>query len=69
MTTETILTERESRIATVLFEIMQPQIRKIIIQLINENNQTVQTITDRTIDFDIHEYTGEIEDIVSDWIR
>ena len=77
-----ILSERESRIAVVLFEIMQPQIRKLIIQLINENNQDLQAITDRTIDeqidrklderkssdFDIHDHTGDIEDIVSDWI-
>ena len=53
-----------------------------MIQLINENNQDLQTITDRTIDeqidrkldekkssdFDIHDHTGDIEDIVSDWI-
>ena len=54
-----------------------------MIQLINENNQDLQTITDRTIDeqidrkldekklsdFDIHDHTGDIEDIVSDWIQ
>ena len=80
--TTDILSEKESRLAVVLFEIMQPQIRKLMIQLINENNQDLQTITDRTIDeqidrkldekkssdFDIHDYTGDIEDIVSDWI-
>lgn len=78
-----ILSARESRIAVALFEIMQPQIRKLMIQLINENNQDLQTITDRTIDeqidrkldekkssdFDINDYTGEIEDIISDWIQ
>jgi len=80
--TTDILSEKESRLAVVLFEIMQPQIRKLMIQLINENNQDLQTITDRTIDeqidrkldekkssdFDIHDHTGDIEDIVSDWI-
>ncbi|MEK9700286.1 MAG: hypothetical protein VW270_31175 [Candidatus Poseidoniales archaeon] len=60
MTIETILTERESRIATALFEIMRPQIEKIIDNRIESA---------KTSDFDIHEYTGEIEDIVSDWIR
>ena len=79
----TILSEKESRLAVVLFEIMKPQIKKLIDQLIIENNQGVQTITDLTIDeqidrkldekksseFDIHEYTGDIEDIVGDWIR
>ena len=81
--TTTLLTERESRLAIVLFEIMEPQIRKLIIQLMTENNQDVQTITDKTIDeqidrkleekksseFDIYQYSGDIEDIVSDWIR
>ena len=81
--TTDILSERESRLAVVLFEIMQPQIRKLMIQLINKNNQDLQTITDRTIDeqidrkldekkssdFDIHDHTGDIEDIVSDWIQ
>ena len=60
MAIETILTERESRIATALFEIMRPQIEKIIDNRIESA---------KTSDFDIHEYTGEIEDIVSDWIR
>lgn len=48
--TTTILTERESRLAVVLFEMMEPQIRKLIIQLMTANNQDVQTITDKTID-------------------
>ena len=78
-----ILTERESRIAVVLFEIMKPQIKKLIDQLIIENNQSVQTITDKTIDeqidrkldekksseFDIYNYTDGIEEIIYDWIR
>jgi len=60
MTIETILTERESRIAIALFEIMRPQIEKIIDNRIESA---------KTADFDIHEHTGDIEDIVSDWIR
>jgi len=55
-----ILSERESRIAIVLFEIMKPQIEKIIDDKLDSFKAS---------DFDIHEHTGDIEDIVSDWIR
>ena len=78
-----ILSARESRIAVALFEIMKPQIKKLIDQLIIENNQGVQTITDLTIDeqidrkleekkskeFDIGEYSSEINDMIEDYVR
>ena len=56
--TTDILSARESRLAVVLFEIMKPQIEKMI----DEKNV-------KSSEFDIHEYSGDIEDIVSDWIR
>ena len=55
-----ILTERESRIAVVLFEIMKPQIEKMMDDKLDAYKES---------EFDINEYTGDIEDIVSDWIR
>lgn len=52
-----ILNERESRLAVVLFEIIKPQLEKMI----DEKNV-------KSSHFDIHDHTGAIEDIVSDWI-
>jgi len=77
------LNSRESKIAVVLFEIMKPQIKKLIDQLIIENNQGVQTITDLTIDeqidrklnekksseFDLSDHVNEIKDIVEEILR
>ena len=58
--TTTILTERESRLAIVLFEMMKPQIEKMMDDKLNEKKSS---------EFDIHEYSGEIEDIISDFVR
>ena len=56
----TILSEKESRLAVVLFEIMKPQIEKMIDKKLDEKKSS---------EFDIYQYSGDIEDIVSDWIR
>ena len=58
--TTDILSARESRLAVVLFEIMKPQIEKMIDDKIENKKSS---------DFDIHDHTGDIEDIVSDWIQ
>lgn len=58
--TTDILSARESRLAVVLFEIMKPQIEKMIDDKIDNVKSS---------DFDIHDHTGDIEDIVSDWIQ
>ncbi len=58
--TTTILTERESRLSIVLFEMMKPQIEKMMDDKLNEKKSS---------EFDIHEYSGEIEDIISDFVR
>lgn len=55
-----ILSERESRIAIVLFEIMKPQIEKIIDSKLNEKESSM---------FDIYNYSDDIEQIASDWIQ
>ena len=55
-----ILSERESRIAIVLFEIMKPQIEKIIDSKLDEKKSS---------EFDIYNYSDDIEQIVSDWIQ
>ncbi len=70
-----ILSARESRIAVALFELMKPQIKKLVDDAIKENNHAVQLEINRNLDehkskeFDIHDYTGDIEDIVGDWVR
>lgn len=56
----TILSDRESRLAIVLFEIMKPQIEKMIDKKLDEKKSS---------EFDIYQYSGDIEDIISDWIR
>ena len=57
-----ILSARESRIAVALFEIMKPQIVKLITETINQKS-------DDTSSFDIHDYSDDIEDIVGHWVR
>ena len=57
-----ILSARESRIAVALFEIMKPQIVNLI-------NETIDQKSDDTSSFDISDHTGDIEDIISDWIQ
>jgi len=94
-----ILSERESRIAVVLFEIMKPQIKNFmqayfearsleyeifwkekiapsVAKDVRENIMSdVQDKIEQALDekksseFDIHDHTGDIEDIVSDWIQ
>jgi len=73
-----ILNERESRLAVVLFEIMKPQIKQLVRELISiQESLTLHSVDDKieqaldekkSSDFDIHDHTGDIEDIVSDWI-
>ena len=57
------LSERESRIAVVLFEIMKPQMEKFVDNLIEHK------LDQKPKDFDIHEYTADIEDIICDYVR
>ena len=55
-----ILSERESRIAIVLFEIMKPQIGKMIDDKLDGFKES---------SFDIGDHTSAIEDIIYDWIQ
>lgn len=64
--TNTFLTERESRLAVVLFEMLKPQIEKMIDAKLDGFKES--EINDSS-DFDIHKYTGEIEDIICDYVR
>jgi len=61
-----MLNERESRLAVVLFEIMKPQLEKLIISKVALHLDNIKD--EKSSDFDIHDHTGDIEDIVSDWI-
>ena len=62
-----MLNERESRLAVVLFEIMKPQLEKLIISKVALHLDNIKD--EKSSDFDIHDHTGDIEDIVSDWIQ
>lgn len=62
-----ILSARESRIAVALFEIMKPQIEKLIINKVALHLDNIED--EKSKEFDIHDYTGDIEDIVGDWVR
>jgi len=64
--TNTFLTERESRLAVVLFDMLKPQIEKMIDAKLDGFKES--EINDSS-DFDIHKYTGEIEDIICDYVR
>jgi len=66
-----MLNERESRLAVVLFEIMKPQLEKLIISKVAlQVALHLDNIKDeKSSDFDINDHTGDIEDIVSDWIQ
>ena len=69
---DTILSGRESRLAVVLFELLKPQLEKMIdAKLDGFKESEINSLLDISLkeDFDIHKYTGEIEDIVSDWVR
>ena len=63
---DTILSGRESRLAVVLFELLKPQLEKMIDAKLDGFKES--EVNDSS-DFDIHKYTGEIEDIVCDWVR
>mgnify|MGYP003134512018 CR=1 FL=1 len=58
--TTTILTERESRLAVVLFEMLKPQIEKMIDDKLDSYKES---------EFDIHDHTSAIEDIICDYVR
>ena len=62
-----MLNERESRLAVVLFEIMKPQLEKLIISKVALHLDNIKD--EESSSFDINDYTGEIEDIVGDWVR
>jgi len=67
-----ILSARESRIAVALFEIMKPQIEKMIdAKLDGFKESEIDSLLNISLKegFDINDYTGEIEDIVGDWVR
>lgn len=58
--TDTFLTERESRLAVVLFEMLKPQIEKMIDAKLDAYKES---------EFDIHDHTSAIEDIICDYVR
>ena len=58
--TNTFLTERESRLAVVLFEMLKPQIEKMIDAKLDGYKES---------EFDIHDHTSAIEDIICDYVR
>ena len=58
--TNTFLTERESRLAVVLFEMLKPQIEKMIDEKLDAYKES---------EFDIHDHTSAIEDIICDYVR
>ncbi len=67
-----ILSARESRIAVALFEIMKHQIEKMIdAKLDGFKESEIDSLLNISLKegFDINDYTGEIEDIISDWIQ
>ena len=55
-----ILNERESRLAVVLFEIIKPQLEKMIDDKLDGYKKS---------EFDIHDHTSAIEDIICDYVR
>jgi len=60
------LSVRESRLAVVLFELLKPQLEKMIDAKLDGFKES--EINDSS-SFDINDYTGDIEDIVGDWVR
>ena len=57
---EITLSERESKIAVVLFEIMKPQLEKMIDDKLDAYKES---------EFDINDHTSAIEDIICDYVR
>ncbi len=64
--TNTFLTERESRLAVVLFEMLKPQIEKMIDAKLDGFKES--EVNDSST-FDIGEYTSEINDMIEDYVR
>lgn len=58
-TTE-VLSMRESRLAIILFELIKPQLEKMIDTKLEYQSSS---------EFDIGEYTSEINDIIEDYVR
>ena len=70
--TTDILSERESRLAVVLFEIIKPQIEKMIdAKLDSFKESEITSLLDISLkkDFDIYDYTSDIEEMIGDWIQ
>ena len=63
---DTILSGRESKLAVVLFELLKPQLEKMIDAKLDGFKES--EIND-SLNFDIHEYTDELNDIICDYIR
>lgn len=57
---EITLSERESKIAVVLFEIMKPQLEKMIDDKLDAYKES---------EFDIGDHTSAINDIIEDYVR
>ena len=57
---DTILSGRESRLAVVLFELLKPQLEKMIDAKLEQQSSS---------EFDIHEYESSIGDMIEDYIR
>ena len=57
---DTILSGRESRLAVVLFELLKPQLEKMIDAKLEQQSSS---------EFDIGEYTSEINDMIEDYVR
>lgn len=62
-----ILSERESRLAVVLFEIMKPQIEKLIISKVALHLDNIKDET--SSEFDLSDHVSEIKDIVEEIVR
>jgi hypothetical protein len=58
-TTE-VLSMRESRLAIILFELIKPQLEKMIDTKLEYQSSS---------EFDIGEYTSEINDMIEDYVR
>ena len=63
---DTILSGRESRLAVVLFELLKPQLEKMIDAKLDGFKES--EINDSS-SFDIGEYTSEINDMIEDYVR
>lgn len=57
---DTILSGRESRLAVVLFELLKPQLEKMIDAKLEQQSSS---------EFDINEYESSINDMIDDYVR